>query len=89
MLASPKDIEMSCLNSPDDAMYNCEVLRDRETTLNITVTNRSEEDVLSLHYELLKHISVVKIRRNSTISDILPGNHLFLLVLSFYCLPSL
>ena len=89
MLASPKDIEMSCLNSPDDATYNCEVLRDRETTLNITVTNRSEEDVLSLHYDLLKHIAVVKLRRNSTISDIMPGNRRFLLVRSFSCLPSL
>ena len=89
MLAPPKDIEMSCLNCPYDAMYNCEVLRDRETTLSVTVTNRSDKDVLSLRYELLKHIAVVKIRSNSTISDIMPGNHQFLLVCGFYCLPSL
>ena len=89
MLAPPKDIEMSCLNCPYDAAYNCVVLHHGKTTLNVTVTNRSEKDVLSLQYGQLKEIAVVKLRGDSTISDIMPGNQQFLLVCCFYCLPSL
>ena len=81
MVASPKDIELSCLNgSPkdpaNDATYNYEVLRGGKTMLNVTVTNRSEKDVLSLQYGLLRHITaVVNLQRTSKISNIMPGNH--------------
>ena len=77
MVCSPKDIELSRPDSPDEATYSYEVLRDGKTALNVTVTNRSEKDVLNLQYGLLKHIAVVNLQRTSRISNIMPGNHHF------------
>ena len=53
-MKSPRDIELSCPNITKHDVLDCEVSVQEETTLTVTVTNRSGGDLLNLRCNLLK-----------------------------------